>query len=119
MIVLDRAARRGLFGREERRWRAGKMYGSGWREWDIMDQKRDETSMVGIGGSWAEGGEDCGWTDGEIFEVGISPVAVEDWVVAVPRSPFWDETTTASASRLTGSTIVVSWATLDNSGFST
>lgn len=74
--MLERAPRRGLCGREERRCRAGKMYGSGWREWAIMDQKRVETLMVGIGGRPEGKGLVCGWMDGEVLELEISPVAV-------------------------------------------
>lgn len=100
---------------------AGKMYGSGWREADIMDQKR---AVPSIGGSEGKGGSseedeeglegattgsEAGWFVGSI-DCGEDG----DDFLLLPSTGL----ATSSDSRLTGSPIVVSFANFDSEGLS-
>ena len=114
MTVLVRAPRMKRGERDLSLWRAGKIYGSGWREEDIMDQKRTVASIGGIGGSGGVVGKDV-----EVM------TGFGDCWFGVPLdcdASFWllpsAGLTTSSDSRLTGSPIVVSFANFDSVGLS-
>ena len=107
MTVFERAPRMGRGNCLERVSRAGKMEGSRHREADIMVQKRDSPSIWGSGGR--EELDEEGETMGSVTfgaEVGLDLLLSKE------------DSTTSSDSRLMGSPIVVSFATLDKDGLS-
>ncbi len=120
MTVFVRAPRMKRGERVLSFWSAGKTYGSGWREADIMDQKRAVASIEGSegkGGDWEDEGDwegattcsEAGWF------VGSADCGEDgDEFLFVPSTGL----ATSSDSRLTGSPIVVSFANFDSDGLS-
>ena len=80
MTVLLRAAMMGRvsLGRAARRWRAGKMYGSGERAECIIAQKRVEESIWGMGGEVEVEKEVDGVEDLMVGAVGLGELVEEE-----------------------------------------